>query len=191
MRYNVKAVQTKYNNRIFRSRLEATWAALFDLLDWDWEYEPFDLDGWFPDFIVSNKKHGKGELLIEVKPYILGEDLKDPDHKETKEKIKKCTDKECLLVGISPFDHDLDCCLGHFVNSEWNGDDYCILSYLTKMEENTTYKPIKNQYDVFSHYGSYQFRLSGEYDGDHHLHAVFYSAINHKWGKAKEMTRYK
>ncbi len=34
----------------FRSRLEARWAAMFDLLGWPWEYEPVDLDGYIPDY---------------------------------------------------------------------------------------------------------------------------------------------
>jgi hypothetical protein len=48
-----------------RSRLEARWAAFFDLVGWKWEYEPFDLEGWIPDFKVSGPK---GSLLVEVKP---------------------------------------------------------------------------------------------------------------------------
>jgi hypothetical protein len=57
------AIKTLYNGIKFRSRLEAKWAAFFDLLGWEWEYEPFDLNGWIPDFLL---KHGR--VLVEVKP---------------------------------------------------------------------------------------------------------------------------
>lgn len=63
--YTIKAHPTKYREIVFRSRLEATWAAYFDLCEIEWEYEPFDLEGWVPDFLL---KHGRHEILVEVKP---------------------------------------------------------------------------------------------------------------------------
>jgi len=29
----------------FRSRIEAQWAYIFEKLEWNWEYEPIDLEG--------------------------------------------------------------------------------------------------------------------------------------------------
>jgi hypothetical protein len=81
MRYTIKAHPTKYNGVQYRSRLEARWAAFFDLVEWKHEYEPIDLPGWSPDFRVEipcghsecEKKEGKRDgchvLLAEVKPY--------------------------------------------------------------------------------------------------------------------------
>ena len=48
----------------FRSRIEAQWAYVFEALKWKWEYEPYDLPGYIPDFIVTfpNK-----QVLVEVK----------------------------------------------------------------------------------------------------------------------------
>lgn len=48
----------------FRSRLEAQWAYFFDFVGWNWEYEPFDLRGYIPDFIL---KFAKVEILVEIK----------------------------------------------------------------------------------------------------------------------------
>lgn len=62
----MKAYPTMYNGRQYRSRLEARWAAMFDLLGWSFEYEPFDLDGWIPDFVLTGGKWR--EVLVEVKP---------------------------------------------------------------------------------------------------------------------------
>lgn len=56
-------IPTCYLGRQYRSRLEARWAAFFGLLGWDFEYEPFDLQGWIPDFILP-----KAKVLVEVKP---------------------------------------------------------------------------------------------------------------------------
>lgn len=65
MIYNIKAIPTIYNHVQFRSRLEARWAAFFDLAGIKWEYEPFDLEGWAPDFKVIS---GNVVALAEVKP---------------------------------------------------------------------------------------------------------------------------
>lgn len=67
--YSIKAYPTLYNGRQYRSRLEARWAAFFDVLKWRAEYEPFDLGSWSPDFLL----HGRNEetaCLVEVKPLL-------------------------------------------------------------------------------------------------------------------------
>ena len=64
----MKAIQTEYNGILFRSRLEARWAILFDALKIDWVYEPecFELSNglkYTPDFYID-----KYDLYIEIKP---------------------------------------------------------------------------------------------------------------------------
>jgi len=61
--YTKKAKDTMYAGCLFRSRLEATWAAFFDICGIKWVYEPFDLPGWSPDFLLSDN------VLAEVKPF--------------------------------------------------------------------------------------------------------------------------
>jgi len=60
------SIATEYSGVRFRSRLEAKWAAMFTELRWPWEYEPLDLSGYIPDFIVSLP--GRPHLVVEVKP---------------------------------------------------------------------------------------------------------------------------
>jgi hypothetical protein len=60
------AIPTKYKGVQFRSRLEARWAAFLDLKEMEWRYEPIDLQGYIPDFLVSYL--GEPEILLEVKP---------------------------------------------------------------------------------------------------------------------------
>lgn len=56
-------IPTLYRGIQYRSRLEARWAAFFDLLGWRFQYEPFDLNGWIPDFLLVGAR-----TLVEVKP---------------------------------------------------------------------------------------------------------------------------
>ena len=65
MEYTIRSFPTVYKGRQYRSRLEARWAAFFDLLGWNAEYEPFDLGSWSPDFLL----HAQGfDIFVEVKP---------------------------------------------------------------------------------------------------------------------------
>lgn len=57
-------IETNYRGTLFRSRLEAKWAAFFDGMGWEWEYEPFDGDRYIPDFVLLGAK----PVLVEVKP---------------------------------------------------------------------------------------------------------------------------
>src|SRR5437764_2554576 len=81
---NFASIPTLYNGVQFRSRLEARWAAFFDLCKWEWEYEPIDLNGWIPDFrLVSN-------VLVEVKPFNTFKDFFELIYQE----IENAADKE-------------------------------------------------------------------------------------------------
>jgi len=98
--YKIKNIPTTYKGVRFRSRLEATWAAFFDKMGWNWEYEPIDLDGWTPDFVIS------GELgmniFVEVKPIF---DLTQLNNlgKYEREIIKDdIYVGNCIIVGLSP-----------------------------------------------------------------------------------------
>jgi hypothetical protein len=77
MNYTIKAHETWYADVLFRSRLEATWAAFFDLVGWSWEYEPLDLPGWTPDFrLTITHRSASRVLLVEIKPYYSTGDFK-------------------------------------------------------------------------------------------------------------------
>jgi hypothetical protein len=74
MTYTMKSHPTRYKNTLFRSRLEARWAAWADIVGWEWEYEPVDLEGWTPDFRFRfpcghSECPTYHELYAEVKPY--------------------------------------------------------------------------------------------------------------------------
>ena len=106
--YTIKNKPTRYNGIQFRSRLEAKWAAFFDLLNWKWEYEPCDFDGWIPDFVIV----GREELIfVEVKPIYPFHnywECRDETLKRIMANIESCNCKgTILLAGISLFDNGL------------------------------------------------------------------------------------
>ena len=94
--YDIKAIPTVYNDRQYRSRLEAKWASFFHLCGWQFEYEPFDLGTWSPDFLLS----GQTKVLVEVKP------LTEMDEDTTEKMIAAAAaakwDGDLLLVGVAP-----------------------------------------------------------------------------------------
>lgn len=57
-------IPTTYQGITMRSRTEACFAAFFDRIDWPWQYEPFDLRGYIPDYMIAFEA---GPLLVEVK----------------------------------------------------------------------------------------------------------------------------
>jgi len=87
----IPAIPTTYRNVRFRSRLEAKWAAFFDLLGWPWLYEPIDLNGYIPDFILQLPN----PVLVEVKPAFSFDELR----KHTAKIDASGWEGECLLVG--------------------------------------------------------------------------------------------
>lgn len=73
-----------------RSRLEARWAALFDLIGWRWTYEPFDADGYIPDFLIE----GDAPFLAEI-----GQCVTYPEYISKGEKARRAFPTQEQLVG--------------------------------------------------------------------------------------------
>jgi len=92
----VTGIPTTYRATLFRSRLEARWAALFDLLSWDWVYEPLDADGYIPDFVIT----GERPLFVEVGPCITERDYRDKARKADAAVADIRAD--LLVVGVTP-----------------------------------------------------------------------------------------
>ena len=70
----MNAIPTHYNGINFRSRLEAKWARFFDLIGWSYEYEPVDLNGYIPDFVL---KFAIMPIYVEIKPSMTIDDLEN------------------------------------------------------------------------------------------------------------------
>lgn len=148
----IAAIPTMYKGVQFRSRLEAKWAYFYDLIGWKWLYEPFDLNGWIPDFLVNN------ELLIEIKP--ITKFKKDVDL------IQWDYEYPVMLSGIEPFN------LGTMVVIGWDklGNQYLLKEY------NDIYGLsvwCDEWYDIFNNLNGKQFC----YDYDH-IKSLFVKSQN-------------
>ena len=62
------AIPCQYKGINFRSLLEARWAYFFDKLGWTWQYEPFEMDGYIPDFLVTFSEDWSA-MVVDVKPF--------------------------------------------------------------------------------------------------------------------------
>lgn len=153
-------IPTLHNGRQMRSRLEARWAAFFDLAGWRYEYEPFDLNGWIPDFLIMGAK----PVLVEIKP-VYG------FPKEVAEKIQNSVvprEYEVLIVGCtipadimgsgdgSPDNHP---CLGWIAERNYDGPsdfywDDAVLGWWNLLQIGFCHAS-----------GGYDDRITGEHDG--------------------------
>lgn len=106
-----------YRDVQFRSRVEAKWAAFFDLVDWPWDYEPFDLNGYIPDFALRFHK----PLLVEVK-------ADSPEVDEAKSKIE-CSGWEGEALVLSGTWPNRESCFFSMPSigwlAEWDGEHLC------------------------------------------------------------------
>ena len=113
LEYQSKAIPTEYKGTLFDSRLEARWAAFLDRLEVDWSYHPLDLDGWFPDFLLTfpavEYSNGNGEraftakreFMVEVKPIT-------EFHAPTAERMRAAHQEAMILLGTRPAPNEED-----------------------------------------------------------------------------------
>lgn len=107
---NKAGIPTKANGYQMRSRLEATWAHFFDCIGWQWEYEPFDANGYIPDFVIL----GPRPFLVEIKP-ATGLDQFGDASKKAQTALDGIWTDDILYLGLSPFIDTSDgkLCPGH------------------------------------------------------------------------------
>lgn len=165
-------IPTMYEDVLFRSRLEARWAAFFDKLGWKWEYEPFDLAGWIPDFLLL----GATKVLVEVKPVVeypeavMAKMEKGVAGTEWQKPAEDWwdADKELLIVGatLPPVYGCGSLGLGWFPHGH------------------ASFSKGKQGWDFHHAINSYHHRISGEYDGDNHFHKADEEEVQRLWKEA-------
>jgi len=106
------AIPTTYNGVNFRSRLEAKWAAFFDEMRWQWAYEPIDLNGWIPDFVVGLPL--STGAFVEIKPIEWFSGIKVGQTLESELRIARMatpmSSRGLIVLGIAP---SFDCFAVH------------------------------------------------------------------------------
>ena len=157
------AIRTEYKGISFRSRLEAKWARMFDFIGWRWEYEPMDLAGWIPDFLLVGTSGNS--LLVEVKPILSMSEIEDPLRwKWEKALAESERESDVLVLGVlGPGESDQ---MGGY-SMGWLGElqPGCELWFADAMISRD-----ENGWDLYHPFGWFRHRLSGTHDGDHHLH---------------------
>ena len=174
----ITAIPTTYRGIEFRSRLEAKWAAMFDGLEWQWEYEPIDLNGYIPDFILLFRDK---EILVEVKPAMSVDELWPHVSKID----ESGWDGEVLIVGAS-----VKGFLGllredrrQYVD-EYNPNPYW-------WNEAYRYGCEGHRGAGFGHLlGSWHCRVCGEYDGNGHMDST-YDIYESAWAQATNAVKYR
>ena len=181
----MNAIPTKYRGRNYRSRLEARWAAFFDMVGWTYEYEPIDFNGWIPDFAII----GKEVLFVEVKPvFHCAESVFVKAARAIKGTNYQCN--EVLLLGCTVFNW-MDC-----VSIGWLGENLLSLPDYDLEEEghffsinNAICTREKSSIGLSHCSGSYVDRISGRYTGS--LIGADSWMISEHWQKSGNPTQWK
>jgi hypothetical protein len=170
---SIVAKPTKYGGIHFRSRLEATWAAFFDLLAWGWEYEPFNVGRWLPDFSLTAPRAPGGVVLVEVKPTASAY----PGSAVGSKIDESALAWTCLLLGVGPRDGqlDLDAPMSILGGIRLANDDEWTTAYLQRSPFGADFCSLAEHIPV----------LYGE-EGDF----FWFSHCRLLWGRAKHLTRY-
>ena len=176
----------------FRSRLEAQWSYVFTELNWNWEYEPYDLIAYTPKFIVVFDDGN--ELLIDVKSIM---NIWENDNEECDDLVKKIQSsgwkKKFMIVGANVR-------LGHGVSVGIIGgfgddiDDSRVHYFLVNpVVVLNTIDEIWSIIDNSSGSDSYDIGLNNGEKLDHHtlIHADTQTLFQQIWTKSKNMTQWK
>jgi hypothetical protein len=107
-----RVLPTKYNGVLFRSRTEARWAAYFDMIGLEWQYEPegyaLDCGNYCPDFYCPEPY----DFFVEVKP-----NRAAMEEKKLRALAKMTRKKVFCVVGAPSTKAQWAC--------DENGDDIC------------------------------------------------------------------
>lgn len=162
----MEAIRTLYRGVSFRSRLEAKWARMFDLIGWKWEYEPFDLAGWIPDFVLIGTNDNS--VLVEIKPILSLSEITNEMRKKWEDAmVKSGRRSDVLVLGVVGPGPDPAGWSGYSIG--WlgelqDGDELWFLPAMLSKDE--------KGWDFFHPEGWFRHRLSGSYDGDGHLNTT-------------------
>jgi hypothetical protein len=174
-------IATTYAGSRFRSRLEAKWAAFFDLVGWRWTYEPFDTDAYIPDFLV----HGPASFLVEVGPC---EFLSEFSEKATKPLAAFGRERTVLILGIDPLilDDRSETLprAGYLTNDGEDGWEDTAPARWAVCHE-------CGRLGIWHEVGYYRLHPCGHADGNNHLRAVPALQLRGLWAEAGSKTQWR
>lgn len=174
----IRGIETVYAGIKFRSRAEARWAAFFDNCGWRWRYEPIDLEGYIPDFIIGFAK----PTIVEIKGHALCvEQLRD-----SMPKLEATSwEGDAIVLGANPLWDDpkaLNPIIGIISERDgmgWNWGD-CLVHRCA----------ICTKISVHHDHGSWRCRVSGCYEGNRYIGGIEAAELNERWARASNTTRW-
>lgn len=178
MKYTIRPIETRYAGVAFRSRLEAKWAAMFDLLEWRWSYEPIDFNGWVPDFAI----YAKSTTYVEVKPVV-----SFPADVAAKIEASGCGNEVLILGQECPIQAEWGNAIGWL--REAQGSESFPMAFCEGWADSLFTKTPCGQIGFAHSTGSFACRITGEWDGDHYLHHDP-SDVTMLWREAGNRTRW-
>jgi hypothetical protein len=208
----IHAIPTVYKSTQFRSRLEARWAAFFDLMRWPWQYEPLDLAGYIPDFVLT---FPHAPLLAEVKPALSRKEL-ESFISQLDEKTQDWPNEKMLLGAALPFETGWNmpvigllaerCPVREPISSEelqrrfkeavaqgrscLTALESPVVGYKSWWEGAVAFRCSSCGRDsLFHEYATYACRVSGCWDGDHHLGPI--TGVERRWREAGNLVQWK
>lgn len=183
-----RGIETLYGGYTMRSRNEARWAAMFDELGWEWEYEPFDANGYIPDFVLT----GALPVLVEVKPDLNLEELGEHKRKVVRG-LAGLWDHDVLIVGSLPVPYL------HPDRRDWAHPVIGVLMEPAEDESGPTWQHGPGHWctctecgrpSFFHSHLHYAARLCGHYDGGRNLGIFELLAIKRRWAAAADKVRW-
>jgi hypothetical protein len=186
----IAAIPTAYRGISYRSRLEARWAAFFDQIGWTHSYEPFDGNGYIPDFLI----HGDHPFLVEVKPALSEDEYRAPIPK-VDAALQGVWEKDVLIVGLTPFATQLDDThwsgppVGIFGDASWGRmqgrmpRDWELGLWMTCGKCKSP--AIRHETQSFAS------RPCGHYDGDNFIEEIGEKFISDSWALATNLARWR
>lgn len=169
-----RGIRTTYNRTNFRSRLEARWAAFFDIVGWRWTYEPVDTEGYIPEFLI----HGPASFYAEVGPCeYLSEFSEKADKAIT---AAKDLGRPVVVLGLDPLfpqgSSDFHAASGGYFTDDGHGSGTSVGRWATCAKCGAT--------GLYHEYGAWTLRPCGDYDGDHYLGELSSGVLFERWAEA-------
>lgn len=177
-----RGIPTTFNGRMYRSLLEAKWASFFDMVGWNFEYEPFETGRWIPDFLIQEHV----AVLVEVKPVsVMGDMPKRWASKMIAGARSIDWEGELLLVGAAPAEDGNVDVMGWLHGSE-PYDAYWSRAMLGRWRGSESEDKNPDNRIGFCHeLGWFRDRITGCYDGGSYGSDILDDGfVRHLWNRA-------
>jgi hypothetical protein len=176
------AIETMFRGIHFRSRLEARWAYVFDALGWRYSYEPIDLKGYIPDFVMQG---WEVPTIIEIKGEPFGGQCGANLHKYAEKAIDAGWYGLAICLGATFCEED-GIWIGRTFEKYYEDSGGYVLDDVAVLSKCI----VCGSYGIRGSWGSWRLRPCGHYDGDGHFIDLDYSWFDSLWRAAGNEVRW-